>query len=382
MTRDSEKFSLLSVAPRLSKLTAVYFLFYVFIMNMIVMGYNIPSVLMSDVGMAVTGCISILMMLSVLSFVIASFSEPRASALRVYARCFLWIGTAMLVTAIPRCIVGEGTEVVQVGEKQYVEANYLEGLSELQFGDITLETKGYNILLSRRVDIKTTVSTLTGDKEYNIGLYPATRIGPWRFTINKFGYAPFVDWQDEDGNQVIKNWVMLGTFPRMAMDVDIVDWIPVINLMLGVGYYPPARDDIITIGTSPYRVYIRIEEATINGVVHDMRDPDAHVFLTDGKLENPKYYVKIFKDNEVVYEKRLEPGEMAVFPGGQLRLSSNIMLWVELQAQKNSWLAYVKAGFYSLFIALLMSLALFVVRMAGFLKKVARSSSLDKANKQ
>lgn len=356
----------LSIAAHLSKMTAVYFLFYVLVLN-VVLGRNLPSIFVSDVGIAVTGCISFLMLLSVVSFLIASFSENRQGTFRLIAKSFIWLGMLLLLSAIPRSVTGKGTQVFKVGEGQLLKANYLEGLSELQFGDITLESKGYNILLSRKVDVKTAVSTLTGDKDLHIGLFPATRIGPWRLTINKFGYAPFLEWMDENGNPVINNWVMMGTFPRRETDVDLVDWIPIVNLMLGVGYYPPARDDIFSQVGTPYRVYVRIEEATINGVVRDMTDPDAHVFLTDGKIEKPKYFVKVFKDKDVVFEKHLNSGEMAVFPGGQVRLSDNILLWVEIQAQKNPWLTFVKAGLYFILIGLLMSIVFTFSRIAKYL---------------
>ena len=110
-------------------------------------------------------------------------------------------------------------------------------------------------------------------------------------------------------------------------------------------------------------MYVRIENADINGKRRDLTDPDAHVFLSDGRIENPNYLIKVFKGSKKVFEKHIKAGEMAVFPGGSVRLSNNVLLWVEIQAQRNPWLIFVTTGLFAIIISVLLSVLSVSIRI-------------------
>lgn len=342
------KTGILSASAALAKLMAAAFLIYSLVMN-IAGGMNLPMIMMSKAGLFFSGCVSILMLVSAGAFALSARAGGR---IRAAARVFLWVGAAMVIAAIPRSISDEGKKVFKANEFQTTQSNHLEGLSELRFGRVTLRSRGSNALLSKSVEIDTKVTMLDGDRMHRVGLFPATRVGPWRLTVNKFGYAPYMEWMDAKGNPVIDNWIMIGAAPRMIDDMGVIEWAPTVNLMLGVGFYPPLMDDVFGRMDNPYRVYVRLQEATIAGKRRDMTDPEAHVFLCDGRPESPIYLVRIFKEEKKIYDKKIKAGEKIVFPGGSLRLSSNVMLWVEIQAQKNNWLMPVMPGFMFMIISL------------------------------
>lgn len=354
--------------PMIAKLSGAMFFVYIMIMN-VTGGKNLPTVLMSNAGMIFSGIVSFLFAsgaVSIITYRGSGNSGPRVSK---FARGLVWLGIAMLLLGVPRSISEKERKVFRVAEFQGRDPNFLKGLSEIDFGRVTLASKGDNVLLSKKVDVEARVSMLEGYKLFHIKLFPVTRIGQWRLTVNQYGYAPFLEWMGPDGKPVVNSWIMLGSFPRQYGDSKLVDWIPPINLMLGVGYYPPARDDIFSIPGNPHRVYIRMEEATIKGVRRNLTDPEAHRFLSDGKPENPRYLIEIFKGNKRVLKKHLNAGEVARFPGGELRLSNNVLLWAEIQADRNPWIMAVGVGLYTLTAGLLLSMLALSMRIIGKLFK-------------
>lgn len=350
---------ILSAPAALARVAAAAFLVYSLVMN-IAGGMNLPMIMLSKAGLFLSGAVSALMLVSAATFAV---SARRGGRLRAAARIFLWAGGAMVIVAIPRSINDEGKKVFKANEFQIIPANYLEGLSELSFGRVALRSKGSNALLSKSVSIDAKAAMLDGDRMFRIGLFPSTHIGPWRLTVNRFGYAPYLEWKDPKGNSVIDNWIMIGAAPRMIDDMGLIEWVPSINLMLGVGFYPPVRDDVFGQMENPHRVYVRLQEATIAGKRRDMTDPEAHAFLCDGRPENPMYLVRIFKEEKKIYDKKIKAGEKIVFPGGSIRLSSNVMLWVEIQAQKNNWLKLVMPGFMLMIISMALAALSTLIRM-------------------
>ena len=63
------------------------------------------------------------------------------------------------------------------------------------------------------------------------------------FSILGFGYAPAIHWEDEQG--VASGWISVGTFPRQAEELELLAWAPELNLMGGVGYFPPKLEEMI-----------------------------------------------------------------------------------------------------------------------------------------
>lgn len=330
--------------PRAAKLAAIVLPAYALVLRAIT-GANLPSALFSPAGLFISGAAGILMTASAVSFLAGAGGSGGAPLPARLARALLWMGLALCFAGLPRSFAKRAVYAFAVGEGQTIPAGYREGLPELRFGPISIAPAGDNIFLSKRVNIEMSYMTIMGAvKTLRVGLFPPARAGSWRLSINKFGYAPFLEWKGPDGATIRKSWIMLGTFQHTQEEASLVRWTPAPNLMLGVGYYPPKIEDLIRLPGEPYYLFVRIEEAAINGRRRDMRSPNAYRFMADGRLENPEYLVKVFRGAEKIYDGRVKPGENVVFPGGSVTLSKEVLLWVEIQAVLDRWLSCVEAG--------------------------------------
>jgi hypothetical protein len=256
---------------------------------------------------------------------------PRA---RRGSRALLLAGAALVLFGLPASLLWRTTETLQVGEGQELPPGALPGLPQLAIGTIALASKGENLLLSKTV----AVEARDGEgRRHEVGLWPPARIGGWRLTAQRFGYAPDVTWIGAQGAPVLEGYALLGTFPKTEADAQLVTWTPAPNVMMGVGLYPPDLEDLITPPRSREHLFLRLEEATLAGVRRNLRDPDAQRWLADGRPEAPVWFAQAFRGREKLFEGRLRAGEEARFEGGSLRIGAETVLWAEIQAVRDPW---------------------------------------------
>jgi hypothetical protein len=162
--------------------------------------------------------------------------------------------------------------------------------------------------------------------------------------VFRYGFAPGIVWRSEGGALVGEGYVKLGTFRHREEDAALVAWAPEVNLMMGVGTYPPKLEDLLTDPSSGGHLFLRLEEATIAGVRRDLRDPEAHRWLSDGRPVDAVFFVQAFRGKEKVYEGRVRAGESVAFPGGAVAIEPDVALWVELVAARDPWLPWAGIG--------------------------------------
>ncbi|HEY6005542.1 MAG TPA: hypothetical protein VIV57_21860, partial [Anaeromyxobacter sp.] len=257
------------------------------------------------------------------------------------ARALVAVGLALLLAGVPGSLFGRTELTFMVGEGEELGPDVLPGAGTLRFGEVSLAPRGEGPLLSKTVSI---AARRDGGEPFRIGLWPPALVGPWRLTVLRFGYAPPVTWSDESGRPLADGYAMLGTFPSTEEDARLVHWTPAPELMMGVGYFPPALEDLLTPPRSGAHLFLRAEEATLGGARRDLRDPEAYRWLLDGRLEAPVWFVQVFRGKEKRWEGRLRAGEEARFPGGGVRIGKDTGLWVEIQAVRDAWAWAIIAG--------------------------------------
>jgi hypothetical protein len=264
-------------------------------------------------------------------------APPALRAARALARA----GLALLLVATPASLFGRAERTFTVGEGDELAPDVLADAGALRFGEVSLAPRGEGSLLSKTVSI---AMRREDGEALRVGLWPPTLVGPWRLTVLRFGWAPALRWARQDGAPIVDGYAMLGTFPRTEEDARLVAWTPAPNVMMGVGYFPPALEDLLTPPRSDLHLFVRAEEATLGGVRRDLRDPDAHRWLADGRPEAPLWFVQVFRGTERRWEGRLRAGEEVRFPGGAVRIGGDTGLWVEIQAVRDAWGWAVLAG--------------------------------------
>jgi hypothetical protein len=299
--------------------------------------WSIPRLIASAPGIALGAAEALLLVASAAA---ALLDRSGPTPLRA-ARALVRLGLALLLAGVPGSLFGRTERTFTVGEGEELGPDALPGAGGLRFGEVSLAPRGEGPLLSKTVSI---AARREGGEPFRIGLWPPTIVGPWRLTVLRFGYAPPLSWTDEAGRALADGYAMLGTFPTTEEDARLVEWTPAPNLMMGVGYFPPALEDLLTPPRSDLHLFLRAEEATIGGARRDLRDPEAHRWLLDGRLEAPVWFVQVFRGKEKRWEGRLRAGEEARFPGGGVRIGSNTALWVEIQAVRDAWLWALVAG--------------------------------------
>jgi hypothetical protein len=133
--------------------------------------------------------------------------------------------------------------------------------------------------------------------------------------------------------------MMLGTFPKTEEAAALVSWLPEPNVMLGVGTFPPDVEDLLTPPGTDLHLFMRLEAATIAGVRRDLTSGEAWRWAMDGRLEDPLLLVQVFRGSRKLFEGRLRGGEAATFPGGRVEVAPEVLLWVELLASRDPFLA-------------------------------------------
>jgi hypothetical protein len=284
-----------------------------------------------------------------------------ASPVRRAARVLVGGGAALALLALPASLVARDDRRLTVGEGQTVEAGGLPGLPETRFGAVTVAPEGPH-LLSKTVSIE---AAPQGEDPRPIGLFPPTRVGPWRASVFRYGYAAGVTWLGEGGAELVQAYVMLGTLPHSEEDASLVQWTPEPNVMMGAGTFPPKLEELVSPPRADAHLFLRLEAATLAGERRDLRDPDAHRWLADGRPVDPVFFAQVFRGREKVFEGKVRGGEAVRFPGGVLELDRNVLLWVDLLAVRDPFLPWAGAGLLALAVGLLAQGALGLGRLAG-----------------
>jgi hypothetical protein len=319
--------------------------------------WSVPRLVASAPGMALGAAEALLLAASAAAALLDRSPAPLSRAARALVRA----GLALLLAGVPGSLFGRAERTFTVGEGEELGPDVLPGAGALRFGEVSLAPRGEGPLLSKTVSI---AAQREGGEPFRIGLWPPAIAGPWRLTVLRFGYAPPVSWTG-GGATLADGYAMLGTFPRTEEDARLVEWAPAPSLMMGVGYYPPALEDLLTPPRSGAHLFLRAEEASLGGARRDLRDPEAHRWLLDGRLEAPVWFVEVFRGREKQWEGRLRAGEEARFPGGAVRIGRDTGLWVEIQAVRDAWGWAILAGAAAIALGVALRLARWMGRLAG-----------------
>ena len=87
----------------------------------------------------------------------------------------------------------------------------------------------------------------------------------------RYGFAPGLEWLDPAGEPIAAGYVPLGTLPKSAREEALVTWLPEPVVMLGIGYYPPKVEDLLTPGAGRRHLFVRMTSAELAGVRRDSR---------------------------------------------------------------------------------------------------------------
>lgn len=262
-------------------------------------------------------------------------------------------GGALALLALPASFATREARQLTVGEGQVVAAGRLPGTPAIRFADVRLAPRGPHVL-SKTVSIE---ALADGDAPVDVGLFPPTAIGPWRCSVFRFGYAVGVTWTFR-GAELLRDFVMLGTLTHSEEDAALVQWTPETNVMMGAGSFPPRLEELVSPRGSGAHVFVRLEAASIGGNRRDLRDPDAYRWLMDGRLEDPAFFVQVFRGREKVFEGRVRGGETVPLQEGALVLEPEVLLWVDLLAVRDPLLPWVAGGLAALAAGLLLRVAI------------------------
>jgi hypothetical protein len=287
---------------------------------------SFPEAALSPAGIA----LGLGLVLLLLAGAAGALLEPTPGTPRV-ARLLLRAGLALALGGVPASMVTRETHLLQVSEHQEPGPELAPGLGPLRFGRIAVAPRSDRWLLSKTVSIE---AARPGEPAFEIGLWPAATLGTWRLTVLRYGFAPEIDWRDEEGRPIAQGFAMIGTFPSTEEEERLVRWTPEPRLMMGVGFYPPKLEDLLTPPGSPHHLFLRLDEAVLAGVRRDLRDPDAHRWLADGPAVDPVWSVEVFRGDRRLHAGRLRTGESARFDGGRLRVGETAR-WVEIQAVRD-----------------------------------------------
>ncbi|HSN91861.1 MAG TPA: hypothetical protein VLS93_11590 [Anaeromyxobacteraceae bacterium] len=335
MTPRPSPARLLRAAPGLARVLLLAFAAWAVALELAA-GPGFVAAVGSAPGVALVSSAGLLLLLSA-----ADPLRPGAGGTRSgrVARALLRGGLGLLVAAPPLSLTGRVSRTLEVGEGMDLPTGSLPGLPALHVGAVHLAPRGPH-LLSKTVEVQ---ATPEGGPPVTVGLFPPARIGPWRLTVFKYGYAPRVEWE-AGGRLLADGFLMLGTFPATEEEARLVEWSPEPNVMMGVGTFPPAIEDLVTPPGSGHHLFLRLEEGTVGGARRALASPEAYRFLADGRVDDPTLLVRVFRGSEEVFAGRLRGGGEARYPGGRVAVAPEVRLWVELLAVRDPFLGFAWAG--------------------------------------
>ncbi len=316
----------LAAAPRRAVTLAGAFLAWA-IAAMVAGDRAFPEAALSVPGMALgLGVVALL-----LAGAAAAILERGAPAALRGARLLLRAGLALALLGVPASIATRRVRLLQVGEHQDLDAAAAADMGPLRFGRITVAPRSDRWLLSKTVSIEV---ERPGEPPLEVGLWPAATVNGWRLTVLRYGFAPEIDWRDGEERPLAEGLAMIGTFPSTEEDARLVRWAPEPRLMLGVGFFPPKLEDLLTPPGSRHHLFLRLEEAVLSGERRDLRDPEAHRWLADGRAADLVWTAEVFRGTQRLHAARLRAGESVRFDGGRIRVGETA-LWVEIQAARD-----------------------------------------------
>lgn len=248
-------------------------------------------------------------------------------------------GAALVLLGVPASLLLRESRVHLVVEGEGLAAGQLPGVPELSAGRATILPRGPH-LLSKTVELELTPA---GAAPVAVATFPPTSLGPWGVTVFRFGYAPALRFTQPDGRVTGEGFVPLGTLPHDAEDASLVEWTPEPNVMMGAGTYPPKREDLVPVAPGGH-VFLRIAEARVGGVRRDLRPPDAHRWLADGRLEDVVFEVLVLRGRERVFSGLVRAGARVETAIGALEIAPEVAVWVELLASRDPFVAWAAAG--------------------------------------
>jgi hypothetical protein len=290
----------------------------------------------SPPGVALLGGAGLLLVLSAAGPLLPGAAGTRPARA---ARALLRAGMGLLLAAPPLSLSARVSRTLDVGEGMEVPAGALPGLPALRIGAVRLAPEGPHVL-SKTVEVQ---AAPAGAAPVVVGLFPPARIGPWRLTVFKYGYAPRVVWE-AGGRRLADGFLMLGTFPVAEEEASLVEWLPDPNVMMGVGTFPPAVEDLITPAGSGQHLFLRLVEGRVGGTRRDLSAPDAYRFLADGRVEEPVLLARVFSGSDEVFAGPVRAGGEVAFPGGSVAVGSEVRLWVQLLAVRDPFLGVAGLG--------------------------------------
>lgn len=294
------------------------------IASMVAGDRSFPEAALSLPGMAL-GLGLVLLLLASAAAALLDRGAPPAARI---ARLLLRAGLALVLVGVPASIVTRESHLLQVSEHQEAGPELAPGLGALRFGSITVAPRSDRWLLSKTISIE---AARPGEEPFEIGLWPPAGLGAWRLTVLRYGFAPEIDWRDGAGRPLAEGFALIGTFPSTEAEARLVRWTPEPRLMLGVGFFPPKLEDLLSPPGTRHHLFLRLDEAVLSGARRDLRDPEAYRWLADGRAVDPVWAVEVFRGAERLHAARLRAGESARFEGGRIRIGETA-LWVEIQA--------------------------------------------------
>lgn len=317
----------LARAPRAAAALASLLAAYALTME-IAAGWGLPRVLLSWPSVL----LGLALVATLAAGAAAPFLDPAEPAARRWAAALTRGGLALLLAGAPLSLVARTERVFEAAEGDAGPPEAVPTLPVRRFGAVRVAPRGDNPVLSKSISVAV---ELADGSTSTVGLWPPTRLGAWRLSVLRYGFAPGVDWRDQAGDPVAQGHFLLGTLPRTAAETALVTWTPEPNVMLGVGLYPPRVEDLVR-GNRPGRhLFLRLQSAVLAGTRRAVADPSAHRWLADGRAESPEWFAQVLENGAAVWSGTLRPGERVSFPGGSLLLVPELRLWVELQAVRD-----------------------------------------------
>lgn len=325
--------ALLAAAPRAGWRALVAFAFYAPALALWT-GSGLLAALASPPGLALLVGGGLLLLAGAAGALLAD-----GAALPRLARALLLAGAGLSATAGPASLLLRETRarVVMAGDR--LGPRDLPGLPELTFGRVEVAPRGPH-LLSKTV---TAAATLRDGSAVEIGLFPPARLGPWRLSVIRYGFAPSIRWTDASGRTRGGGVVPMGALPHDAEEAALPQWTPEPDVMMGAGTYPPKLEEVLAAGRGD-RLFLRLTAATLAGERRDLRDAGAWRWLADGPPGAPEFEVLLLRGSERLDAVRLAAGERAPLGDGVIAIAPAVELWAEILAARDPWLPWAVAG--------------------------------------
>lgn len=203
-----------------------------------------------------------------------------------------------------------------------------------------------NLLFSKKVEGVLEIQ----EKKEIIKLFPPRKISNFYIHTTSFGIAPYILIRNKKGSEIFSGFVLLGTFLDNLEDMHIIGKVKAPQVMLGVGYFPPLLDDLFRLNNFPYRFYLKITKGSINNKIQNLKKHNYYLYITNGRVRKPEYYLIILKGNKILYKGNIKRSQEIKFEGGSIQLKNKLRYYLGIQLIKDYGLNIVVAGIIFIFI--------------------------------